>query len=193
MRIVGGRFRGRPLLAPPGLGTRPTGDRARQAVFNVLEHAGWSPGLHGRRVLDLFAGSGALGFEALSRGAAVCLFVESDGRARGVIDANAAALGVSAMIRMDRRNAADMGNRPVGVGAAYDLVFLDPPYGKGLGERALESLDEGGWVEPGAAAVWERGADEPEVEVPGWKPLDARRYGAARVSFLTYEGGAAGW
>lgn len=194
MRIVGGRFRGRALTAPGGLDTRPTSDRARQAVFNVLEHAGWSPGLAGRRVMDLFAGSGALGFEALSRGAETCLFVEGDGRARGAIDANAAALGVAARMRMDRRNAVDMGVRPVGAGAAYDLVFLDPPYGRGLGERALESVAEGGWVEPGALAVWERGAGEAAaVRVPGWAKLDERRYGAARVTFLTCEGGAGGW
>ena len=85
---------------------------------------------------------------------------------------------------MDRRNATDMGLRPAGSGLAYDLVFLDPPYGKGLGERALASLQEGGWVEPGALAVWERGADEPAVDVTGWERLDERRYGAARVSFL---------
>ena len=187
MRIVGGQFRGRTLQAPPGSGTRPTGDRARQALFNVLEHAGWSPGLRGLRVVDLFAGSGALGFEALSRGAAACLFVESDGRARAVIDANAAALGVGARVRMDRRNATDLGLRPPGAGPAYDLAFLDPPYGKGLGERALESLADGGWVGPGALAVWERGADEPAVAVPGWTPLDERRYGAARVAFLRAE------
>jgi 16S rRNA (guanine966-N2)-methyltransferase len=186
VRIVGGRLRGRVIAAPEGRATRPTSDRARQALFNVLEHAGWSPGLQGRRVMDLFAGSGALGLEALSRGAEVCLFVESDGRARGVIGANAAALGVADHARMDRRNATDLGLRPA-AGAAYDLVFLDPPYGKGLGERALESLTDGGWVEPGALAVWERGADEPPVAVPGWTPLDDRRYGAARVTFLRAE------
>ena len=187
MRVVAGRLRGRPLSTPSGSATRPTSDRARQALFNVLEHAGWSPGLQGLRVIDLFAGSGALGFEALSRGAAACLFVESDGRARAVIDANAAALGVGALTRMDRRNATDLGLRPPGAGPAYDLAFLDPPYGKGLGERALESLADGGWLEPGALAVWERGADEPAVAVPGWTPLDERRYGAARVSFLRAE------
>jgi 16S rRNA (guanine966-N2)-methyltransferase len=189
VRIVGGQFRGRTLSAPPGSATRPTSDRARQALFNVLEHAGWSPGIEGLRVIDLFAGSGALGFEALSRGAAACLFVESDGRARAAIDANAAALGVGALARMDRRNATDLGLRPPGAGPAYDLAFLDPPYGKGLGERALLSVDEGGWLAPGALAVWERGADEPAVEVPGWEPLDERRYGAARMAFLRLAAG----
>lgn len=193
VRIVGGRFRGRALQAPEGLGTRPTSDRARQALFNVLEHAGWSPGLEGRRVMDLFAGSGALGFEALSRGAEACLFVEADGRARGTIDVNAAVLGVSSRVRMDRRNATDLGTRPAGAGPAYDLVFLDPPYGRGLGERALESVTDGGWVEPDAVAVWERGAEEPAVEVPGWEVLDARRYGAARVSFLRLTAGSDPW
>lgn len=188
MRIISGRFRGRGLRAPDGTHTRPTGDRARQALFNVLEHAGWSPlsehpGWAGKRVMDLFAGSGALGFEALSRGAETCLFVEADGRARGVIDANASALGIAAHVRMDRRNATDLGLRPPG-GRGYDLVFLDPPYGKGLGEPALDSLQDGGWLEPGALAVWERGAEEASVEVPGWERLDERRYGAARVSFM---------
>jgi 16S rRNA (guanine966-N2)-methyltransferase len=86
---------------------------------------------------------------------------------------------------MDRRNATDLGLRPPG-GRGYDIVFLDPPYGKGLGERALDSLQNGGWVEPGALAVWERGAEDPPVEVPGWERLDERRYGAARVSFLRF-------
>jgi 16S rRNA (guanine966-N2)-methyltransferase len=189
MRIVAGRFRGKSLAAPPGLGTRPTGDRARQAVFNILEHAPWSPGLQSARVIDLFAGSGALGFEALSRGAAFCLFVETDEGARGAIRDNMEALGVFGAARVHRRDATDLGVRPGSAGPAFDLAFLDPPYGKGLGERALARLVEGGWLAPGALAVLERGADEPDLALAGFETLDTRRYGAARVDFLRAQAG----
>jgi 16S rRNA (guanine966-N2)-methyltransferase len=187
MRIVGGQYRGRPLIAPPGEATRPTSDRAREAVFNVLLHAVWSPGVGGARVIDLFAGSGALGLEALSRGAAFCLFVETDAAARGAIRDNAEALGRGELFgrtRIHRRDATDLGQRPGADGPPFDLVFLDPPYGKGLGERALAELVAGGWLADGAVAVFERGADEPEPETPGFERLDNRRYGAARVFYL---------
>lgn len=184
MRIVSGRFRGKPLAAPPGLNTRPTGDRARQAVFNILEHAAWSPGLQDKRVIDLFAGSGALGFEAASRGAAFCLFVETDEAARGAIRDNVEALGLFGATRVHRRDATDLGTRPASAGPAFDLAFLDPPYANGLGERALAGLAEGGWLAPGAVIVFERGADEPDPATPGYERLDARDYGAARVFFL---------
>jgi 16S rRNA (guanine966-N2)-methyltransferase len=184
MRIVSGRFRGKALAAPPGLNTRPTGDRARQAVFNILEHAAWSRPFDGARAIDLFAGSGALGFEALSRGAAFCLFVETDEAARGAIRDNMEALGVFGAARVHRRDATDLGPRPGSAGPAFDLVFLDPPYARGLGERALDQLKAGGWLEPGALVVFERGADEAALEPSGFEVLDERRYGAARVWFL---------
>jgi len=188
MRIVGGAYRGRPLIAPAGDATRPTSDRAREAVFNVLQHAAWSPGLEGLRVIDLFAGSGALGLEALSRGAAFCLFVETDAAARGAIRDNVEALGgrgeLFGRTRIHRRDATDLGSRPGSDGPAFDLVFLDPPYGKGLGERALAELIAGGWLADDALAVFERGADEPDPVVPGFELLDVRRYGAARVLCL---------
>src|ERR1700742_1410026 len=142
MRIVSGRFRGKAITTPPGLNTRPTGDRARQAVFNILEHAAWSDGVRGQRVIDLFAGSGALGFEALSRGAAFCLFVETDEGARGAIRDNVEALGSFGETRVHRRDATDLGARPASTGGAFDLAFLDPPYRIGLGERALAGLAE---------------------------------------------------
>src|SRR5918998_3123131 len=167
MRIVSGRFRGKALAAPPGAGTRPTSDRARQAVFNVLEHAAWSPGLAERRVLDLFAGSGALGLEAMSRGAAFCLFVETDEAARGAIRDNLEALGVFGAARVHRRDATDLGVRPGSAGPTFDLAFLDPPYGKDLGERALAALRTGGWLSAGAVAVFERGAEEANPVVEG--------------------------
>jgi 16S rRNA (guanine966-N2)-methyltransferase len=184
MRIVAGRFRGKGLITPEGLSTRPTSDRARQAVFNILEHAPWSQGLAGARVIDLFAGSGALGLEAMSRGAAFCLFVETDEAARGAIRDNIEAMGLFGATRVHRRDATDLGPRPASAGPAFDLAFLDPPYRKGLGETALTRLAEGGWVTPGAIAVFERASDEPDPQITGWELLDARDYGAARVLIL---------
>jgi 16S rRNA (guanine966-N2)-methyltransferase len=183
MRIVGGRFKGRAIAAPEGRDTRPTGDRAREAVFNILAHAPWSPGLEGRRVLDLFAGSGALGLEAMSRGAAFALFVETDAAARGTIRDNIETLGLFGTTRIHRRDASDLGLKPAGLGDPFDLVFLDPPYGKGLGEAALARLAPGGWITTGALAVFECGADE-APQTPGFETLDTRAYGAAKVLFL---------
>ncbi|MDB5476004.1 MAG: N6-adenine-specific methylase [Phenylobacterium sp.] len=186
MRIVSGEFRGKALKAPAGQATRPTSDRARQAVFNILEHAPWSTGVRGVRVIDLFAGSGALGLEALSRGAAFCLFVETDEAARGAIRENVEALQLFGQTRVHRRDATDLGVRPGGDGPAFDLAFLDPPYAKGLGEAALAKLAAGGWLSPGATVVFERGSDEAEFSVAGFAPLDARKYGAATVHFLKF-------
>ena len=183
MRIVGGQFRGRALAAPHGQNTRPTSDRAREAVFNVLAHADWSPGLEGRRVLDLFAGAGALGLEALSRGAAFALFVETDAAARGAIRDNIETLGLFGVTRIHRRDATDLGAKPAGLGEPFDLVFLDPPYAKGLGEATLGKLAAGGWITPDALAVFECGADETPA-TPGFSTLDERLYGAAKVLFL---------
>ena len=184
MRIVSGEFRGRPLVAPPGEATRPTSDRARQAIFNILEHAPWSPGLHGKRVIDLFAGSGAMALEALSRGAAYALLVETDEAARGAIRQNIEAMHLFGRTRVHRRDATDLGHKPAGDGPPFEIAFLDPPYAKGLGEKALAGLAGGGWLAPGALVVFERGADEPNPEAPGYEVLDSRTYGAARVWFL---------
>lgn len=183
MRIVGGTYKGRALAAPPGRDTRPTSDRAREAVFNILEHAAWSPGVDGRRVLDLFAGSGALGLEAMSRGAGFALFVETDAGARGAIRDNIEALGLFGSTRIHRRDATDLGVKPAGLDDPFDLVFLDPPYGKALGERALARLGEGGWITPDALIVFECGADETPATA-NFETLDARDYGAAKVLFL---------
>lgn len=184
MRIVAGQYRGRAIVTPEGQNTRPTSDRARQAIFNVLEHAPWADGLHEARVIDLYAGSGALGFEALSRGAAFCLFVDTDDGARGAIRENMDAYGLFGRCRVHRRSATDLGPRPGSAGEAFTLAFLDPPYAKGLGEQTLARLLEGGWLAPGAIVVFERGSDEPEIDTPGYERLDARDYGAARVLFL---------
>src|SRR5271169_3756122 len=186
MRIVAGALRGRLLVAPKGHSTRPTADRARQALFNVLEHAPWTEGMEGLRVIDLFAGSGALGLEAISRGAAFCLFVETDEAARGAIRANIEALDLFGRTRVHRRNATDLGPRPAGDGQPFDLALLDPPYGERLGEAALASLAAGGWLMPGALAVLERGAGDVPGETPGFERLGERAWGAARVEFLRW-------
>ncbi|HZZ88544.1 MAG TPA: 16S rRNA (guanine(966)-N(2))-methyltransferase RsmD [Caulobacteraceae bacterium] len=197
MRIVAGTFRGRMLVAPKGHSTRPTADRTRQALFNVLEHAPWAPPLEGARVLDIFAGSGALGLEALSRGAAWCRFVDRDEAARAAIRANADALGVAGRMRIDRRDAATLAARSDADDAPFDLAFLDPPYGKALAEAALERLAAGGWLATGAIVVVELGAAEELRLQPGtgsadpvpdrarpFELLDQRVWGAARVAFL---------
>ncbi|MEG2314012.1 16S rRNA (guanine(966)-N(2))-methyltransferase RsmD, partial [Brevundimonas sp.] len=185
MRIVAGSLKGRAIVAPEGQGTRPTSDRARQAIFNVLEHAAWAEDvLDGARVIDLYAGSGALGYEAVSRGAAFCLFVETDDGARGAIRENMDAYGLFGRTRVHRRSAIDLGPRPGSTGEAFTLAFLDPPYGKGLGEQTLQKLLEGNWLAPDAVVVYERGSDEPEIDTPGYERMDARDYGAARVLFL---------
>lgn len=184
MRIVAGSLKGRAITAPEGQGTRPTSDRARQAIFNILEHAPWAEGLDGARVIDLYAGSGALGYEALSRGASFALFVETDDAARGAIRENMDAYGLFGRSRVHRRSATDLGPRPGSAGEAFTLAFLDPPYRQGLGEQTLARLLEGGWLAPGALVVFERGVDEPDIETPGYERLDARDWGAARVLFL---------
>jgi 16S rRNA (guanine966-N2)-methyltransferase len=184
MRIVAGTFRGRLLVAPKGQSTRPTADRTRQALFNVLEHAPWSPGLDGARVIDLFAGSGALGLEAMSRGARFCLFVDRSQAARMAIAANVGVLNLDGRTRIDGRDAATLGARTAGDGAPFDLTLLDPPYGQGLAETALAKLAAGGWLAAGAIAVLERGLADPAPTPEGFELLDERAWGAARVSFL---------
>jgi 16S rRNA (guanine966-N2)-methyltransferase len=183
MRIIAGQHKGRALIAPNGMGTRPTSDRTRESLFNVIAHAHWAPPLEGTRVIDLFAGSGALGLEAMSRGAAFCLFVETDHGARGAIRDNIEALGLFGNTRLHRRSATDLGDKPAGVGSPFTLAFLDPPYHKGLVQPALDCLVEGKWLADDALVVVETGSDE-MLMFPGWTLLDGRDYGAARVSFL---------
>ncbi len=184
MRIVGGQFRGRALAVPDGRTTRPTSDRTREAVFNILAHADWAPALDGARVMDVFAGSGALGFEALSRGARFCLFVETDDAARGAIRDNAETFGLFGTTRVHRRDATQLGARPGGEAEAFDLVFLDPPYRKGLGEKALDCLVSGNWLSKDAVIVFERAADEDDFATEVWEKINTKNYGAAQVLFL---------
>ena len=183
MRIVGGRFRGRSLAGPkPGIGgIRPTSDRLRESLFNVLAHA-YDDAVDGARVLDLFAGTGALGFEALSRGAAFALMVDDGTEARGLIRENQMAFGTAGISRIFRRDATKLG--PIGAMPPFDLVFCDPPYRKGLGEKALASAREGGWLTPGALAVLEEALDA-EIALPeGFDELERRDYGETQVVML---------
>lgn len=186
MRIIGGKYSGRTLNAPKGRDTRPTADRARESVFNILSHKEGF-GFDGARVIDLFAGSGALGFEAMSRGADFCLFVETNAEARGAIRENIEALGLFGVTRMHRRSAASLGPKPAGVGSHFTLAFIDPPYGRDLVRPTLETLRAGGWLARGAVVVAEQGKDETPIEHSSCKVEDRRIYGAAQISFLRFE------
>ncbi len=182
MRIIAGRLGGRRIQAPVGRDTRPTTDRVREAVFNVLAHAEWAPPLAGARVLDLFAGSGALGLEAASRGAAFVLFMETDAAARAAIRRNIEALGLGGMTKLWRRDATRPGH--VSPMAPFDLAFLDPPWGQGLAEQALAALRAGGWLSNNAVAVVEESVRADFVPPEGFRLVDHRDYGDARVHFL---------
>ena len=181
MRIVAGAYRGRSLVAPKGQSTRPTADRTRQALFNVLEHAPWSRGLAGRRVLDLFAGSGALGLEAISRGALSARLIDNDPAALVAIKANITNLGCAAQALGVRQDAIRLARCDT---AGFDLVFLDPPYGQGLVTPALMSLVAGGWLADKVPVVIEQAASDPPPHLEGFKLLDSRRWGVAQVLIL---------
>jgi 16S rRNA (guanine966-N2)-methyltransferase len=180
MRVVTGKFRGARIEAPKGPATRPTSDKVRQALFNVLEHGAPELDFEGARVLDLFAGSGALGLEALSRGARFCLFVEESAEARAAIRRNVEALGLTGATKIWRRDATKLG--PAGTLQPFDLVFCDPPYGKGLGERAIAAAALGGWIGQDAIAVLEERADEDIVWPEPFQEIDRRRYGDTAIS-----------
>jgi 16S rRNA (guanine966-N2)-methyltransferase len=153
-------------------------------VFNILDHAPWAPPLEGARVIDLFAGSGALGIEDLSRGAEFALFVETDEAARATIRENLEALGLFGKTRIHRRDAAQLGDRPATAGPPFDVAFLDPPYHRGLNELALGQLARGGWLGSDSVVVLETASDEAFAAPGGFAIVDSRDYGAARVRFL---------
>ena len=155
MRIVAGRLRGRTLVTPDSGAIRPTADRSREALFNMLAHR-FAGRLEGARVIDLFAGTGALGCEALSRGASFCLFVEEAALARGLIRSNVERLGLEGCTKIFRRDATRLGR--VGTLEPFDLLLADPPYARGLGERALQAAREGGWLKRNALCVVEERA-----------------------------------
>ena len=181
MRIVGGRLRGRSLAAPKSQNVRPTADRLRESLFNILVHTYGDP-VTDARVLDLFAGTGALGLEALSRGAALALFIDDAAEARGLIRENVTALGLGGNTRIFRRDATKLG--PAYPIEPFSLVFLDPPYGRGLAERALVSAREGGWLKPGALVVVEEAADAGFKAPDGFEQLERRTYDDTELVFL---------
>ncbi len=184
MRVLGGRLRGRRLAAPPAGGLRPTGARVREALFDILAHNPWGadgrPALSAAVVLDAFAGTGALGIEALSRGAARALFLEIDADARAALVRNLRALGLEAVSEVLARDA----TRPGRARAAASLAFLDPPYRSGLAAPALSALADGGWLAPGAVCAVEIAAREALAPPPGFAALDDRRWGDTRIVFL---------
>jgi len=181
MRVVGGRLRGRALAAPKSQTIRPSADRLRESLFNILAHAYGDP-VTGARVLDLFAGSGALGIEALSRGAAFTLFIDESVEARALLRENVAALGLGGVSRIFRRDATKLGAvHPL---APFSLVFLDPPYGQGLAQKALASARAGEWFEPDALIVVEEAA-VPGFKTPeGYQEIERRAYDDTEVTFL---------
>jgi 16S rRNA (guanine966-N2)-methyltransferase len=186
MRIVGGQFRGRALAAPADEATRPTSDRVREAVFNILDHGIADFALDGVRVLDLFAGTGALGIEAVSRGASYCLFVEEGAEARGAIRRNVETFGLTGITKIFRRDATKLG--PASNRGTFGLVFLDPPYDMGLAPRALASAAAGQWLTPGAIAVIEERKGAAISLPPEFSMLDQRTWGDTQALFARYAG-----
>ena len=181
MRIVGGRLRGRALAAPKSPAIRPSADRLRESLFNILVHAYGDP-VSGARVLDLFAGTGALGLEALSRGASFALFIDDGAEARALLRENVAALGLGGVSRIFRRDATKLGSaHPL---PPFSLAFLDPPYGQGLAEAALESARAGGWFTPGALIVVEEAADAGFKSPKSFDECERRRYDDTEFTFL---------
>lgn len=185
MRIVGGEFRGRGLAAPKSNEIRPTTDRTRESLFNILSHA-HPDVLDGTRVLDLFAGTGAVGLEALSRGCRQALFVEQGAEGRGLLRTNIEAFGLTGRARVFRRDATDLG--PAGTVEPFHLLFADPPYGRGLGEKALACAAGGGWLVPGALAILEERADVQPVCQDGFDIIDDRLFGDTKMHFYRYRG-----
>ncbi len=184
MRIIGGKFKSTALASvgkgDEGAHLRPTTDRVRESLFNVLTHGDY-PEIAGTRVLDLFAGTGALGLEALSRGATSVQFVDDGNKANALIKQNVNNLGVRGETKIYRRNATKLGeNRS----EPFDLIFLDPPYGKGLGEKAIAACLSGGWIADDALIVWE---ETGPVQAPaGFIALDTRKYGNTSITILQY-------
>lgn len=190
MRIVSGRFKSRALLSPSGKGTRPTSDRARQAIFNILEHASWRPFIlpENAHVLDIFAGTGALGLEALSRGAADIIFIENDRAAMAACLGNIDSFGVKGETRLIKADALNPPPLPAAA-TPRNLVFLDPPYGKGWGARALAAIAAKGWLAEDAVCVMEMSKKDPEETPEGFTLVDTRTYGIAEVRFMVYTAG----
>ena len=185
MRIIAGRFRGKKLTSPEDQSVRPTSDRVRESVFNILASR-LGPDFSGHRVLDLFAGTGALGIEALSRGADYAVFVDNGVEARASIRQNMEHFDLGGQSKLLRRDATALGS--VEKFGPFDLVFCDPPYGKGLGEKALASARDGGWLAPGATVVLEEKKGVEIVLPEEFALLDQRNYGQTGVLFFEFGG-----
>jgi 16S rRNA (guanine966-N2)-methyltransferase len=181
MRVVGGRLKGRNIAAPASRDIRPTADRLRESVFNILMHAYDNP-LQGARVLDLFAGTGALGIEAVSRGAAFALFVDNGAEARALLRNNVESLALGGVSKVYRRDATDLG--PAHPMQPFSLALLDPPYGKGLAEKSLASLRDGGWLVPAALVVVEEAKAAGFAVPDGFEELERRAYDDTEFVFL---------
>jgi 16S rRNA (guanine966-N2)-methyltransferase len=181
MRVVGGELKGRNIVAPASRDIRPTADRLRESVFNILVHAYDDP-FQDARVLDLFAGTGALGIEAISRGAVFTLFVDNGAEARALLRNNVEALALGGVTKVYRRDATDLG--PAHPMEPFSLVFLDPPYGKGLAEKALASLRDGGWLKPNALLVVEEAKAAAFAAPEGYEELERRAYDDTEFVFL---------
>ncbi|MFA5902136.1 MAG: 16S rRNA (guanine(966)-N(2))-methyltransferase RsmD [Hyphomicrobium sp.] len=186
MRVVGGSLRGRAIVGPQHAGLRPTADRVRESLFNILAHGVEAFTLEGARIIDLFAGTGALGLEALSRGGAFCLFVDSEAEARALIRTNIENFGLTGVTRIFRREATDLG--PVGTMAPFNIAFLDPPYDTGLVDRALTSLADGGWLVPNAIVVLEERAGTENPLPPAFAEIDRRTYGDTQILLARFTG-----
>jgi 16S rRNA (guanine966-N2)-methyltransferase len=186
MRIVAGKHRGLSLATPKDARVRPTSDRVREALFNVLAHNDFGVGftVEGARVLDLFAGTGALGLEALSRGAKYVLFVDDHAESRALVRRNVEAAHATGATKIWRRDATGLSEMPANAGGPFDLVFLDPPYRKGLVELALASARDGGWLAEKAIVVAEMAADEGFAVLAGFAALDERTYGDTKVVLM---------
>jgi 16S rRNA (guanine966-N2)-methyltransferase len=183
VRIVGGEFRGRTLATPKSQDIRPTSDRTRESLFNILSHS-YPQALDGTRVLDCFAGTGAVGLEALSRGASTALFVETSVEGRGLLRTNIEAMGLQGRARIFRRDAASLG--PVGTMEPFQLLFADPPYGHGLGDRAFAAAAAGGWLTDGALAILEERANVEPDAGNAFRHLETREFGDTRMHFYRY-------
>ena len=183
MRITAGSLKGSPLFAPKGLNVRPTSDKVRQAIFNVLEHRDFGEefALIGARVIDLFAGTGALSIEALSRGAAYALLIDTSAEARAALRRNVETLNLNGVTKIWRRDACHMGQN---IHKSFDVAFIDPPYHLNLIPRVLASLHAGEWLHPHAVLVAEAALDEEIVPTEQYELLDHRKYGQTQVAFL---------
>jgi len=184
MRVTAGTLGGRALVAPTDARVRPTGDKVRQAIFNILGHNDFGVRIEGAHVADLFAGTGAMGIEALSRGAAFCLFVDDAAESRALIRRNVEALALTGTTKIWRRDATKLGPMAAGAGGPFEVVFLDPPYHRDFTVPALASLRDGGWLAADAIVVAETAEDEVVAAAEGFTILDERTYGDTRVRLL---------